>query len=220
MISRLLACRVNGVEDGRILNLLVRGPMKAMKKFVKDNALLIAFAILFVLCLAGQVFSGKTLYDETQSAHGLPRVGYARYVRTGDFLQGIFSNWQAAVLQLGSLILFGVVLHQKGTPHSLKDGNQGRAVGKKRTPSSSWLKRNGLSVAFGLMFVTTFVGHWLSGSAAYNSELALLHQPQVSVFDVADVGGRVRSDCIVCIFVYLSTAGGVAGVQAYECLRR
>jgi hypothetical protein len=158
--------------------------MSDVKKFVKDNGLLLTFAGLFLLCLAGQVLSGKALYDGTQAAHGLPQVGYGKYVRTGDFLQGIFSNWQAAVLQLGSLILFGVVLHQKGTPHAKKEGNQGQAVGEgsspKADPRDSWLKRNSLSLAFGVMFVLAFVGHWLSGAASYNSELALLHEPQMS----------------------------------------
>ncbi len=154
--------------------------MKSVRKFVKDNALLIVFVVLFVLCLAGQVLSGKVLYDGTHAANGLPPVGYAKYVRTGDFLQGIFSNWQAAVLQLGSLILLGVVLHQKGTPHSRKDGKQGAAVGHKSNPRDSWLKKNSLSLAFGVMFVAAFVGHWLSGAASYNSELALQHQPQLS----------------------------------------
>jgi hypothetical protein len=154
--------------------------MTALKKFVEDNGLLLTFVGLFALCLGGQILSGKALYDGTQAAHGLPQVGYAKYVTTGDFLQGIFSNWQAAVLQLGSLILFGVVLHQKGTPHSKKEGNQGAAVGEKSNPRDSWLKKNGLSVAFGVMFVAAFVGHWLSGAESYNAELVLLHQPQMS----------------------------------------
>jgi hypothetical protein len=158
--------------------------VNALKKFLNDNGLLITFVALFVLCLTGQILSGKALYDGTQAAHGLAQVGYGRYLRTGDFLQGIFSNWQAVLLQLGSLILFGVVLHQKGTPHSKKDGNQGKRVGErhqgKGAKRNNWLKRNGLSLAFGLMFVAAFVGHWLSGTASYNSELAVLHQPQVS----------------------------------------
>ena len=44
-------------------------------------------------------------------------VGYWRFLSTGAFLEGLASNWQAAVLQLGSLIVFSSFLFS-AAPHS------------------------------------------------------------------------------------------------------
>lgn len=101
------------------------------------------------------------------------------------FLQGVFSNWQAALLQLGSLIIFGVYLRQRGAPHSRKLGTprnpnpQGKSLwrGKKR----EWLRRNSLSLAFFSLFLLTFLLHLLSGAASYNQQRAYSHLPPLSV---------------------------------------
>jgi hypothetical protein len=82
--------------------------------WLRDNALSILFLCLFLVSLAGQSISGFYGYNGKLAAHHLPSLTYAQYSRTGDFLNGIFCNWQAAVLQLGCLIFFGGILRQKG----------------------------------------------------------------------------------------------------------
>jgi hypothetical protein len=94
--------------------------MKKLAKFFTDNGLLIVFTLLFLVFLAGQAVAGRLAFNQTQAAHGLPSIGFREYVGTGNFLQGMFSNWQAAILQLASLIIFGVFLRQRGAPHSQK----------------------------------------------------------------------------------------------------
>jgi hypothetical protein len=96
--------------------------MRDLRKWVAENALLLVFTGLFVLCLAGQALAGHSAYNQTQLSVGQPAISLPRYIRTGTFLQGMFENWQAAILQLGSLIVFGIFLHQRGAPHSLRDG--------------------------------------------------------------------------------------------------
>ena len=157
----------------------------SIREFFVENGLSITLIFLFVAFLIAQSLSGISLYNETRTTHGLGRVGYWQYVRTGTFLQGVFSNWQAAILQLGSLIIFGVYLHQRGAPHSRKPGRFGHPKdSEKRTPAGSrlgWARRNSLSLVFVALFVVTFVLHLLSGAAAYNQQRAYSHQAPLSV---------------------------------------
>ncbi|HUY80167.1 MAG TPA: DUF6766 family protein [Acidobacteriaceae bacterium] len=165
--------------------------MKKLKKFIADNSLLLVFIFLFLGFLAGQVFSGAAAYNDTRAVHGLPGIGYWCYVATGNFLQGVFANWQAAILQLGSLILFSVFLRARGAAHSIdpdkpREKTRSRwSLGRSRTRASgktaSWLYRNSLSIAFTVLFFAAFILHLLSGAAAYNEQLALSHRPPLSV---------------------------------------
>src|ERR1700742_1966241 len=170
--------------------------MKRLKRFLKDNGLLLVFTGLFFVCMAGQALSGQALYNQTQAAHGLAAVNWWRYVRTGEFLQGMFSNWQAAILQLASLIIFGVFLRQRGAPHSMQPGEpagktseedgRARKVARVRRPRSgakegNWVQRNSLSLEFFLLFGAALVLHLASGVKAYNEQRALEQQPVMTV---------------------------------------
>ena len=74
--------------------------------------------MLFVICISAQSLAGWRLQNEILAAHGQSSVGYWDFLSTGAFLEGLASNWQAAVLQLGSLIVFSSFLYQRGAPHS------------------------------------------------------------------------------------------------------
>jgi hypothetical protein len=156
--------------------------MSTLKKFISEHGLLLIFVLLFLVFLIGEAFFGAAAYNDARAAHGFVQVSYWRYVCTGNFLQGMFANWQAAILQLGALIIFGVFLRERGAAHSLKPG---RAAKKSRRTASGkradWFYRNSLSLAFVLLFLVTFVLHVLSGTSAYNEQLALLHRPPLSV---------------------------------------
>ena len=162
--------------------------MKRLLKFVHDNGLLLIFIVLFLACLIGQAITGSLAFNHSRAAHGLQRIGYWRYAGTGNFLQGMFANWQAAILQLGSLIVFSVFLRARGAAHSIDPDKRPRArqIAKhsKRTRfgrQASWAYRNSLSLAFAVLFVVTFALHLYSGTIAYNEHRALTHQPPVSV---------------------------------------
>lgn len=101
--------------------------MATLYKWVGDNSLSITFFLLFLLTLLAQTWIGLASYNDLLHSHGFPPVRYWPYLGTGDFLDGIFSNWQAAILQLACLILFSGVLRQRGASHSLKaDGDPGK----------------------------------------------------------------------------------------------
>ena len=151
--------------------------------FFVQNSLSIVLLALFIVFLLGQTFSGLALDNDTRVFYGLTKIGYWEYVRTGTFLQGVFSNWQAAILQLGSLIILGVYLHQRGAPHSRRSVQFGHPErkGKRFPPGDAWIRRNSLSLVFFGLFVVAFWIHLVSGAAAYNQTRAYLHQPPLSV---------------------------------------
>lgn len=130
-----------------------------MKEFLKNNGLSVAFWLLFLLCLVGQAVLGHVLERGGMAGRG-PAGGVFRYVGGADFLKGVFGNWQAALLQLFTLVVFAVFLRQRGASHSRKsddDGgeeDQGKASLLSR--GRSLLYRNSLSLALFVLFAGSF----------------------------------------------------------------
>ena len=85
---------------------------------IMDNSLTIVLFALFVVCVVAQSFAGWRLQNATLAAHGQRLIGYWHNLSTGTFLEGLASNWQAAFLQLASLIVLSGFLYQRGAPHS------------------------------------------------------------------------------------------------------
>ena len=85
---------------------------------IKYNSLTIVLLALFIVCIFAQSLAGWRLQNEILAAHGQASVSYWVNLSTGAFLEGLATNWQAAFLQLASLILFSGFLYQRGAPHS------------------------------------------------------------------------------------------------------
>lgn len=83
---------------------------------VKDNSLSLVLFVLFLVCISAQSLAGLRLENEILTAHGKASIGFWNYLSMGSFWEGLASNWQAAVLQLGSLIVFSSFLYQRSTP--------------------------------------------------------------------------------------------------------
>ncbi len=135
---------------------------------IKDNSLSIAFFLLFVICLIIQTFTGLETQNDMLTAHGKPIMDYWSYLSTGAFIDGLAVNWQAAILQLGSLIIFSSFLYQHGSPHSRDDKKDGEEPKKRYQGYFSWLYRHSLSMSFLLLFVITMVLHIIFGAKETN----------------------------------------------------
>ena len=157
-----------------------------LKKFISDDSMSIALFSLFLLSVVGQGFSGWSAYNGSLKAAHFHPIGLGAYLGTGNFLDGMLSNWQAAILQLAVLIAFGSVLRQKGAVHSRQPEADSRAAKvlshrtvewklHSRSTVREWLYANSLSLVFLAMFLTAFVLHALFGHWAYNEEQALRH---------------------------------------------
>jgi hypothetical protein len=147
---------------------------KRKQNFFKDNGLSLALAALFVITLFGESFFGLKYYNDQQSNHGASQISFGKFLATGTFLDGVFSNWQAAILQLAILIIFSTVLFQRGASHSRKPENDGKK--KKDAHWYNWLYRNSLSLAFIFLFLTTFLLHLIFGTQKFNEEQKLQGQ--------------------------------------------
>jgi len=156
--------------------------MRRLIQAIKDDSLTIVLFALFAICIVAQSFAGWRLQNETLAAHGQAPVGYWHNLSTGTFLEGLATNWQAAFLQLASLIVFSGFLYQRGAPHSrdpLKPKNR-----RKRNEESArfaWLYRNSLFLAFVLLFFLSLVLDVLVGDKAYNEARALAGQSSISI---------------------------------------
>ncbi|MGH9715521.1 MAG: DUF6766 family protein [Candidatus Acidiferrales bacterium] len=155
-----------------------------LKKFVNDDSMSIVLFSLFLGCVAGQGVSGWFAYDRSLRAANFREITFGAYLGTGNFLDGVFSNWQAALLQLAVLIAFGSVLRQKGAARSRKTNPRSRRTLRwklrPRPTVREFLYANSLSLAFLGMFVATFALHVLFGEWKYNEDHVLRHLPPIS----------------------------------------
>ena len=149
---------------------------------IKYNSLSIVLFALFVICISAQSFVAWRLQKETLAAHGQSLISYWHNLSTGTFLEGLASNWQAAFLQLASLIVFSSFLYQRGAPHS-RDPRKAKSEQNRREEADrfTWPYRNLLFLAFVLLFVFSLTLHIVFGTNAYNEERALVGQPPISI---------------------------------------
>lgn len=160
------------------------GLWNGLKKFVRNDSMSIMLFALFLVCLVGQGLSGWFAYNASLTAGQFREIGLGSYLITGNFLDGIFSNWQAAILQLAVLIAFGSLLRQKGAPHSRKtESGNNRTLDWKfglRPTVAEWVYANSLSLVFLALFIATFTLHLIFGDWKYNENQALRHLPPES----------------------------------------
>ncbi|MGI5270143.1 DUF6766 family protein [Nonomuraea sp. CA-218870] len=161
---------------------------------LKDNALSIAFLVLFLACLAGQAVAGRLDYNERQLVNGGEPVSLLQYAFSSDYAVDVAENWQSEYLQFFLFIMVTVWLVQRGSPESKEPGKEGaesdqeQLVGAHARPGSpAWaraggarlrLYSNSLGLTMGAIFLLSWGAQSVAGQAAYNAErLADLRDP-------------------------------------------
>lgn len=155
-------------------------------RWVRSNALSLAFAVLLVLTLIGQSMVGLAQYNSDAAASQLQEVTWGRYVTSSSFVTDVAENWQSEYLQFILFILFAVWLVQRGSSESKKPGEEGRRsdqdqlVGAYATPDSPpWVRAGGwrtgvYSHSLVIMMTVIFLGSWaaqaIAGHVAFNEE--------------------------------------------------
>ena len=150
----------------------------------KNNSLSIVIAALFVFCLVGHAVAGWLAYNDEQEQHGEPPVTLGEFVRTSEFGETVFENWESEFFQMGFYVILTVFLFQKGSSESKKhDGTDqvdedprdhaGDPDAPRPVKEGGWrlsLYKNSLSLAFLALFLASFVGHAVTGARKYNEE--------------------------------------------------
>jgi Domain of unknown function (DUF6766) len=160
-----------------------RRTMRHLVGMIRNNSLCLLLLALFVACIGGHSYAGWRFENDTLSAHGHGTVGYAQFVLSGTFWEQLSANWQAAILQLASLIVLSSFLYQRGAPHSRDPRKRKKKARRLRRGLAEWLYRHSLSLAFFALFVAALIVHILAGAAAYNHERGLAGQTPIAVAD-------------------------------------
>jgi Domain of unknown function (DUF6766) len=155
--------------------------MRKITTAIRDNSLTIILFALFVACITGHSYAGWRLENETLAGHGRAAIGYGRFLVSGVFLEQLSANWQAAVLQLASLIVFSSFFYQRGAPHSRDPRKREKRTKRFRRRTLGWLYRHSLSLAFFALFAATLALHVFAGAAAYNQARRLAGQTPTSL---------------------------------------
>jgi hypothetical protein len=155
-------------------------------RFLRNNALSLAFGGLFLVTLVGQAVSGVADFNAQQIADGLEPVGFLDYVTSSSFAVDVMENWQSEYLQFLLFIFATVWLVQKGSSESKDPGEEGTESDRDQrlgehasVDSPAWARAGGwrttlfsrsLGLLMGTLFLLTWVASAVAGWAAFNSE--------------------------------------------------
>jgi hypothetical protein len=152
--------------------------------WLRRNGLFVANATIFLCCFVGMVLAGWRVADHDAVLHGQAAESLWGFLRSGDFAEATFENWESEFLQMGSYVVLTVFLFQKGSSESKSldedapqdDDPRDRA----REAHAPWpvrrggvalvLYENSLLLLFAVLFAGSVVGHVIGGAAAYNQE--------------------------------------------------
>jgi hypothetical protein len=162
---------------------------------LRQHALSIFFAAIFVLALLGQSVAGLSVFNAEQVAHGAAPTTYLQFVTSSDFVVDVAENWQSEYLQFFLFILATIWLVQKGSPESKKPGDEGigtdaeQLVGAHARPDSPrWARMagwrqviysNSLLLVMGAIFLLSWLAQSVSGIVVYNEDQLQHGQPPV-----------------------------------------
>ncbi|WP_224247321.1 DUF6766 family protein [Hyalangium gracile] len=164
-----------------------------LRKIFRDNGLSIVMFGLFLVFWLGQSLTGLHAYNAEQREHGQSPISYGEYVRSGEFIESTFENWESEFLQMGAFVVFSAFLFQRGSGES-KNPLGGNEVDKDprkeaRPDSPGPVHRGGLALKlyshsltlalFGL-FLFSFALHAVGGVKLFNEEQLQHGQPTVS----------------------------------------
>jgi len=146
--------------------------------FLRDNALSIVIAVLFVACTLGQIFSGYADDASERREHARAAISLWQYLHTGAFGEAIFENWESEFLQMGLYVVLTSVLVQRGSAESKDPDAPGPSPAKvlavpwpaRSTPLVRGLYAHSLSIALFALFALSFTGHAICGASNYNDD--------------------------------------------------
>jgi len=150
----------------------------------KNNSLSIVCSVLFAFSLVGHSWAGWKAHNDDERKHGQPTLRYSEFLKSPEFGETVFENWESEFLQMGFYVILTVFLFQRGSSESKKhDGtdevdedptnhrdDSGAPMPVREGGWKLTLYKNSLSLAFLALFLCSFFGHGLAGARKYNAE--------------------------------------------------
>lgn len=155
----------------------------ALHQYIKDNGLVLALFTIFAATLMGMSVAGWLASNKELSEHRRSPESYLSYVGSGDFVEGVFENWESEFLQMWALIILTVFLRQKNSADSKPMRGKSPQDTRPRysfAHADTWHKKiqafrhmvysHSLGFAMLALFIFSFSMHAVGGAAAYNQE--------------------------------------------------
>jgi hypothetical protein len=157
-----------------------------MRRFVRENALSLAFGGLFLLTLAGQAVAGVADYNAQQATRQLPGIGFWQFITSSTYAADVTENWQSEYLQFFLYVVATVWLVQRGSTESKEVGEEGpgddqqeKVGGHAEADSPRPAVEGGfrglvysrsLGLLMGFIFLFCWAAQSIAGRANYNME--------------------------------------------------
>ena len=156
---------------------------KKKHSFLYRNSLSIVSLLLMMVFLFGQFYTGWKEHNKERIEMGNVEVSAREYFVSGHFMQATFENWESEFLQMCLYVLLTISLRQKGSSESKKlDGKEEVDRKPKVHPDAPWpvkkggiwlkLYENSLSLAFLILFILSFIFHFIGSLKNQNEEEA------------------------------------------------
>lgn len=166
-----------------------------VKRFVQNNSLTLAVFSIFILTIGGMSLAGWSTNNDDLLEHHQSEISYGEYLVSGEFIEGVFENWESEFLQMWALIMLTVFLRQKGSADSKPLRGKTELDTRSRysiLQASSWHQRSravghalyshSLGLAMLTLFIIAFSLHVLGGTVAYNQTNQFHGSEMVSVW--------------------------------------
>jgi len=167
-----------------------------VRRFARENALVLAMLGLFAACMVGQILAGWGAWNEDQARQGATAVALTAYLGSGHFVSAVFENWESEFLQMAMYVTLTIWLRQKGSPESKPMDGEAEVDADPRDhagdPMAPWPVRRGsgilltvyshsLSIALVALFLASFIFHLFGSLHLANDEAMRMKQPVETV---------------------------------------
>ena len=157
-----------------------------MGRFFKNNGLTVVLMLLFLGSLIGQWLAGVRFENEELMRHGEEPIGAIAFLSDPQFLATVFENWESEFLQMSAYVVLTAFLFQKGSaesedpdtpsrdgPLSEMDRNTHAPAAVRKGPVVRWGYAHPLGIALLILFVASFLLHWLFSTQLAAEEAGL-----------------------------------------------
>ena len=154
----------------------------SMDKFLKNNGLTLVLMAMFAASLIGHWLMGWQVAVEALNRHGQPPIGAFAYLVDPGFISTVFENWESEFLQMSVYVVLTAYLVQRGSSESKDPDAPERDVLPSSDPKApflsrragvaGWLYSHSLGMVLGLLFIASFVVHWIFSAKQAAQEAA------------------------------------------------